>query len=170
MILKSPAHNQKAFTLIELIVVVSLIGITLFFTIPRLHQSFFTPDSRKLTAWMQFHVKDLKNRAVQTSIVFILYVDLDENRIWIGHGAMDEEAMQEAESQALALSGANRFVSVVYPGENRISDGTAEIKFYPGGYSDRAVLNLETDEYQRLSYEIRSFLPKVRILDDDALF
>jgi general secretion pathway protein H len=164
------ANNRKAFTLIELIVVISLIGVMLFFTVPRLHQSFFTSDSRKFSTWLQLHVKELKNRAVESQVPFILYLDMDENRTWIGHEAMDEEAMETAKSKAMALSEGNRLVSVVYPGENRVSDGIAEIRFYPGGYSDRAVIYLETDEHQRLSYEIQSFLPRVRVDDDDVRF
>jgi prepilin-type N-terminal cleavage/methylation domain-containing protein len=167
LILKSPAHNNNAFTLIELILVVSLVGITLFFTVPRLHQSFFMPDSRKFTAWMQLNIKDLKNKAVQNGIEFVLCLDLDENRIWTAHALMDEEALEKAKSTALELSSDSRLVSVVYPNENRVSDGIAKIKFYPAGYSDRAVVNVETGQYQRVSYEIQSFLPQVRLLDEE---
>ena len=143
--------------------VVSLIGVMLFFTIPRLNQSFFIPDSRKLTTWLQLHVTELKDQAEKKQLVLALYVDMDENRMWTGPAAMDEAAMETAKSRAMVLSGENRLIAVIYPEEQRVSDGIAEIGFYPGGYSDPAVIHVETSDHQRVFYKIPSFLSRVRI-------
>ncbi|MCF8028044.1 MAG: prepilin-type N-terminal cleavage/methylation domain-containing protein [Desulfobacteraceae bacterium] len=157
-----PAKNDQAFTLIELIVVITLLGVMLFFAGPRIHESFFSSDSRKLSAWLQLQVKDLKNRAVENQMQFILFVDIDENRLWAGRHDMDEPALEAAKSKGLSLSGTNRISEVVFAGDHRISAGTAQIRFYPRGYSDQAVIYVQTRGNQRISHEINPFLPDIK--------
>ena len=135
----------------------------LFFAVPRLHESFFSSDSRKFSAWLQLQVKDLKNRAVENQIQFILFVDVDENRLWAGRQDMGEAALAAAKSKGLSLSGINRLSEVVFAHDHRISAGTAKIRFYPRGYSDQAVIYVQTRGNQRISYEISPFLPDINI-------
>lgn len=156
-----PAKNDHAFTLIELIVVISLLGVMLFFAVPRIHESFFSSGSRKLSAWLQLQVKDLKNRAVENQTQFILFVDVDENRLWAGRHDMAEPALEAAKSKGLSLSGTNRLSEVVFAGDHRISAGTAHIRFYPKGYSDQAVIYVQIRGNKRIFYEINPFLPDI---------
>ena len=52
--------NCRGFTLIELIVVISLIGLMLFFSLPRLQNNPFIDDSKKSARWLIGKVQTLK--------------------------------------------------------------------------------------------------------------
>ena len=158
--------DRRAFTLIELIVVLSLVSIMLFFAVPRIDQSFFSADARKLSSWILLNTKALKNRAVKEQAVYALYVGLDENRLWTGP-VSDRENMPgpgEGEDAFSPAAGA-RIIDVMFPKDTRISSGTVQIRFYPKGYSDRAIIHVQTGDQTRRSYRIESFLPQVAIRD-----
>jgi len=73
--------NHGGFTLIELIVVMTLIGIIFFFAVPRIDSSIFTNSSRQVSNWIILHVKSLKSRAVAKQVSYVMEVDMGENRI-----------------------------------------------------------------------------------------
>lgn len=164
------ANNRSAFTLIELIVVITLISVMLFFTVPRLERTFFIKDPRRLSSWLLLNVKDLKSRAVKSQVEQVLYVDLDENKMWTGSANMDETAGAGSKPEGFSPPPGYRIIDVMFPRDVRVSSGTARIRFYPKGYSDRAVIHVETDENRRVSYVIEPFLPQVTVRDADSQF
>jgi len=157
--------DRRAFTLIELIVVLSLVSILMFFAVPRIDPSFFSTDSRKLSSWLQINTKALKNRAVAEQAVYALYVGLDENRLWTGPASDRENIPDPADGDAFAPDSGSRITDVMFPQDTRISSGTARILFYPKGYSDRAIIHVQTGNQTRKSYRIESFLPQIAIRD-----
>ncbi len=167
-ILTNRITNRQAFTLIELIVVISLVATMLFFAVPRLDRSLFTDESKKVSRWILLNVSQLKNKAVQSQKRFILNVDMENNRLWISEETMAEEMLSSAENEAFRLPSSFRLLDVEYPDGRRVSSGTAVINFYPKGYSDRAILHMEDDQSERRSYFIEPFLSQVKIRDTYA--
>ncbi len=167
-------NNKYAFTLVEIIAVISLIGITLFFAAPRLEGFLFRDESRTVSRWIILNVADLKKKSVQTHQQFVLYIDLDSNSLWIdiasGNALSDENVLSETRQQTFELPPGFRINSVLFPPDRRISSGAAAVAFYPNGYSDRAVIHLTDRQNQRKSYIIEAFLPNVSIHDDHVRF
>lgn len=162
--------DRRAFTLIELIVVLTLVSIMLFFAVPRIDQSFFSADSRKLSSWLAINTRALKNRAVKEQAVYALFVDLDENRLWTGSASDGENTPDPDEAKPYTPAPGSRITDVMFPQDTRISSGIVQILFYPKGYSDRAIIHVQTGDQTRRSYRIESFLPQVAIRDAYAEF
>ncbi|MGM0453269.1 MAG: pilus assembly FimT family protein [Thermodesulfobacteriota bacterium] len=158
-----PVRNRQAFTLIELIVVISLIGTMLFFAVPRIEQSMFANKTKKVSRWILLNVNSLKDKAVQKQVRHVLHADIDSNRFWISHAAMPEDLLADAREKGFSLPDGFRLIDVAFPDDKKVSGGTAAINFYPKGYSDRAIVHLADDNNRRRSYLIESFLPRAKI-------
>jgi prepilin-type N-terminal cleavage/methylation domain-containing protein len=163
--LKKTFSNNHAFTLIELVVVMALISILLFFAIPRLDIDIFSDDDRNLSTWILFTVKSLKEQAQQDATQLTLYVDLDNNMMWTG-GVVDAETIETAPKEnQYKLPEGIQLLDVEFPGMEQKSSGIAEIYFYPKGYSDKAVIHTRDNDNNRHSYVIEPFLSEVKIHD-----
>ncbi|MFW6080553.1 MAG: type II secretion system protein [Desulfosalsimonas sp.] len=153
-------NSDAAFTLIELIVVISLIGVMLFFAVARLDRSFFTDDSRRFSGWLLTNVRDLKSTAVEKQEKFALYVDLEGNRIWREAASRKQDRTGNEEGpEKISLPAGHRFTGVMFSQDLEVTSGIAKIYFYPGGYSDRAIIRVRKNDGSRASYRIESFLP-----------
>jgi prepilin-type N-terminal cleavage/methylation domain-containing protein len=155
------------FTLLELMVVMLLISIVLAIAIPKFGGGAFQDPMKKLSRWMINTVRTLRSAAIQQQKTQSLVIDLSNRRMWLVNDAMDEEAMQAAASnKALSLPDAIRYMDVQFPQQERISSGTAEVRFFPAGYSDQVLIHLETDDAEKLTYLVEPLLPKVKIFDE----
>ena len=134
----------KGFTLIELIVVISLISIML--------------------------IPNIKERAAREQKRYILHVNLDSNKLWITHGAMLEEALQSAETNGYKLPEDIKLLDVEYPDQEKISVGQADIYFNEKGYSDKVIIHFENDDNEKFSFLIEPFLLRVRLYNSYAEF
>lgn len=158
--------NTKAFTLLELLVVMLLITIVFAVTVPRLDSSLLQDPRKKTARWITNTISDLRALAIEKQTAYALMIDMDANRMWITNAAMDDDAAAAAAEKAFRLPGGIKIVGVRRPRQDRISSGTAEIDFYPGGYSAQAVINLEDDDAQRFACKIEPLLPKVKVVDE----
>lgn len=161
--------NKKSvsgFTLIELMVVMLLISIILAVAIPRFEGGPFQDPTKKLSRWMINTVRHLRSAAIQKQTVQTLVIDLNNQRIWISHAGMSEEALSAAEDKAMTIDKSIQIRSVQYPDREQLTYGAVEIRFYPQGFSDRALIQLETDDAQRLTFLIEPLLPKIKILEE----
>ncbi|MBN1932902.1 MAG: type II secretion system protein [Desulfobacterales bacterium] len=154
--------ENKGFTLIELIVVIFLISIMLFFSIPRFEITIFSDDYKKASRWIIGKVHDLKDRAVGEQKTYILHINIDKSMFWVSYESMSEEEQQKAEQKAYRLPEEIKVLDVEYPDHIKISMGTADIYFYKKGYCDKAIIHLENDQKQ-ISFLIEPFLYEVNI-------
>jgi prepilin-type N-terminal cleavage/methylation domain-containing protein len=165
--MKRVKRPGQGFTLIELMVVMLLISIVLAIAIPKFGGGAFQDPVKKLSRWMINTVRTLRSAAIQQQKTQGLVIDLSNRRMWLVNDAMDEEAMQAAASnKALSLPDDIRYMDVQFPQQERISSGTAEVRFYPAGYSDQVLIHLETDGAEKLTYLVEPLLPKVKIFDE----
>ena len=161
-----PQYRSRGFTLIELMVVMLLVTIVLAVAVPRLDSGIAQDPQKRVTRWMVNSARTLRTMAVEKQQVHGLVIDLDEHRLWAVDAQMDEEAIAAAAEKAFTLPESIKFADVAFPGRDRISSGTATILFYPGGYSDQALVHVEYDETIRYTYKFEPLLPKVKRLDD----
>ena len=164
--------NNSAFTLIELIVVISIISILLAFSLPRLDVSFFSDNDRKISSWILVNVKALKEKSVREQTLFVLNIDLDNNQMWSSSGFVAEvteeadETVETPKENVYKLPSGYRLTDVEFIDEDKITSGIAEIHFYHKGYSDKALIHIEDDDNLHYSYLIEPFLPHVKIIDE----
>ena len=160
----------KGFTLIELIVVISLISIMLFFAVPRFQSNVLSDSTKEVSRWILLKIPFIKESAAREQRRYILHVSLDSNKLWITHEAMLEEALQSAETNAYKLPEDIKLLDVEYPDQKKISVGQADIYFNEKGYSDKAIIHLENDDNEKFSFLIEPFLLRVRLYNSYAGF
>ena len=160
----------SGFTLIELIVVISLISLMLLFTLPRLQDNPFLDDSKKSSRWLIGKVQALKESAIREQKQYALHFDLDSGRIWNTNASMSPEDIESATfNSSYALPEDLRIIDIEYPQKGKIFSGRAEITFYKAGYTDKALIHMqEGDTY--LSFLIEPFLSQVQFFESYAGF
>ncbi|MDH4204600.1 MAG: prepilin-type N-terminal cleavage/methylation domain-containing protein [Desulfobacteraceae bacterium] len=160
----------KGFTLIELVVVISLISIMLFFAFPRFQSNVLSDSTKEVSRWILLKIPYIKESAAREQRRYILHVSLDSSKLWITHEAMLEEALQSAETNAYKLPEDIKLLDVEYPDQQKISVGQADIYFNEKGYSDKAIIHLENDDNEKFSFLIEPFLLRVRLYNSYAEF
>ena len=162
-----PKNSSKmGFTLIELMVVMLLISIVLAVAIPRFDGGIFQDPEKKMSRWMINSVRNLRSTAIQKQVIQTLVIDVNHHKMWFENDQMDEEERAAAPQSAFSMPGSFTIVDIQFPQRDRITSGTVAIQFYPGGYSDMALVHLENDDAQRMTYRIEPLLPKVKIFDE----
>lgn len=176
----SKSINNQAFTLIELIVVITLISIVLAFALPKLNISFVTDNQRKLSTWIVLTVKSLKENALREQTLYVLYLDFDKQQMWTEKAmtniemSKEEEAVKEKtaegkkapEENKYSLPEGYRLMDVEFGDDKKIKEGIVPIHFYPKGYSDKAIIHVQDANDNRNSYLIESFIPHVKIHEE----
>ena len=164
-------HNRRCngFTLIELIVVISLIGMMLFFSLPRLQNNPFLDDSKKSSRWLIGKVRTLKESAIRDQKQYNLHFDLDSGRMWETNESMSQEEIESAALNSYDLPEDVRIIDVEYPTKGKISSGQTEIAFNKAGYTDKALVHIQEGE-KYLSFLIEPFLPQVQFFESYASF
>ena len=180
-----PGADCRGFTLIELIVVITLISVMMFFAVPRLNTSLLTSDSRSVSKWMLLTVKGLKQKSLREQTPHVLQVDLDNQKLsgaaeiktsaetpeaMEAFGELDADEKQAGKSEALELPEGFRLIDVVFSGKTPVSSGIAKVRFYPEGYSDHVLIHMEDRDADRITFEIAPFLQQVQIHENDVDF
>ena len=156
--------NNRGFTFIELIVVMAIISIMLFFSLPRFGDMLGGGDStKKVSRWIISQVRLLKNSAVRDQKLYILNVDIDANRIWATAESGESEESRSSVLRSYQFPEGINIIDIEYPGKGKISLGQTEILFNKKGYSDKALIHIENDEGEQLSYLVEPFLKSVKI-------
>ena len=156
-------RRNNGFTLIELIVVISLISLMLFFAVPRFQVDILSNNTKKVSRWIMLQVPALKEKAVHDQKRYVLHLSLDSNRLWVTSEMMSPEEIQAAEMDGFELSDDMSLLDVEYPDQKKISVGRADIYFYKKGYSDKAIIHISTMDNEILSFIIEPFLSRVRM-------
>ena len=136
-------QNNSGFTLLELIVVISLFGLMLFFSLPRLQDNPFLDDRKESARWLIGKVQLLKENAIRNQKQYTLHFDLDGSRVWETNETMSQDDIESAALNSKGLPGDLRIVDVEYPTKGKIEYGIAEITFYKAGYTDKAIVHLQ---------------------------
>ncbi|MBF0102407.1 MAG: prepilin-type N-terminal cleavage/methylation domain-containing protein [Desulfobacterales bacterium] len=161
---------NKGFTLIELLLVISLMSVMLFFAIPRFHEWAFQDEGKQSTQRLINQIQFLKQKSQEEGITYILHMDVDTNGIWISEQGMDEAALQEAKNNIYTFPDNFRIIDVEFIKSGIVSDENCAIRFYPGGYSDKALIHVQTDQTSQLTFTVESFLSFVTVDESSIHF
>lgn len=170
--IKPEEKAAEGFTLVELVVVILLIGLMFSFALPKMDGLLFSDGSETVERWIILNTRELKSRAVRDQIDYILHADINSNLFYITSEEMDEEAENAAVRNGFTLPGDVRVAEIVYPFE--LSDEEEEtedgIRFYKKGYSDSAIIHIETTDGDKISYVIEPFLSEVTVKNGLLVF
>ena len=162
-------RHCDGFTLIELIVVIALLGLMLFFSLPRLQNNPFIDERKKTSRWLMNKFQALKESAIRDQKQYSLIFDLDSGRIWETNEAMSQEELETAALNNYDLPENVRLIDIEYPDRGKITTGQTEITFYKAGYTDKAYIHMQEDETY-LSFLIEPFLPNIQVFEKYVAF
>ena len=154
--------SNKGFSLIELIVVISLISIMLFVAIPKMQNVSLLDQTKKTSRFIIAKIQDLKAKSIQDHTKYILIIDIDTDSMWASN-KIEEDELENSNKKKYKLPGNIKFSDVEFPKKGRIAQGKAHINFYPQGYSDKAIIHIQTDDDKIYSFLIEPFLSKVKL-------
>jgi len=157
--------GHMGFTLIELTVVIALISIIFFVSLPRIKNDIFIDQTKKTSRWLLTSVRYLKETSIRGQMDHALNVDMDNGKFWISHDSMAEEIREKSETGGLTLSDGMRVQDVEFAGNRKMSNGVVQIQFYAKGYSDNAMIHVVNEDDRELSYHITPFLPRMKIIE-----
>lgn len=161
--------HRNGFTLLELIVVITLLGIMLVFTVPRFHDTLFIDESKKSSRWIIGKVRALKEAAIRNQQRYTLHIDLDTQRYWETDESMSAEARESAVLSAVSLPGDLKIADIEYPFRGKINSGQVDITFYKTGYTDKLLIHIE-DGVDYISFLIEPFLAEITRYETYASF
>jgi general secretion pathway protein H len=152
--------HENGFTLLELIVVMSLMGIMLVFTVPRFHETLFLDDTKTGSRWLIGKIQALKEAAIRNQKQYSLHINLDAEQFWETDASMSAEDLENAAMNAGSLPDGLKIADIEYPIGGKITSGQADITFYKNGTSDKVLIHIQDgDQYE--SYLIEPFLSEV---------
>jgi len=152
--------HLNGFTLLELIVVISLLGIMLVLSIPRFHETLFLDEQKTSSRWIIGKIQALKEAAVRNQKHYTLHIDLDSDHYWETDESMSPEAIENAALNADSLPSGLKITDIEYPMRGMLNSGQADIVFYKSGYSDKVLIHIQDGESQ-VSYLVEPFLSEV---------
>lgn len=164
------SRSSDGYTLIELVVVITLISIVLFISIPRFQGAVLADPTHAVSRWILGTVASLKEGAVRHQKRYVLHVTMDTGKLWVSNESMSEEELDNAENGGFELPDDVKVLDVEFPGKGKVVFGRADISFYRQGYSDRALIHIEDESYNQRSFLIETFLPKVRLYEGYVAF
>ena len=161
---------KTGFTLIELIVVITLLSIMIGFAIPRFQNSLLSDNARNACQWIILKVSSLKELSLREQRQYLLHMDLNENRLWITDEAMSEEEAEAAGSTGYTLPADMYIEDVEFPDLHRVTTGQVQVRFYKKGYSDHVLIHLSNSDKKQWSLLIEPFLPRVKLYENYVTF
>lgn len=150
----------------ELVVVISLMSMMLFFAVPRFQATLFADNTRKVSLWVMGKVPFLKDRSMQDQKRYALHIDMDAGILWMSHESMTEEELQTAKQKGYKVPDEVRVSDVEFVGKGKVSTGRADIYFYPKGYSDRALIHIRDYDNHQRSFLVEPFLSRVKLFEE----
>ena len=156
---------RAGFTYLELIVVMAILALLFFFSLPRLDSFLFTDPSKKVARLIVSTVQDLKQRALTDQKEYRLCIATETGELWVADATMDKKGVAEARKNGFSLPDAMGIEAPDFSSGSSALSGEAMIRFYPKGYSDGGELLLVEDG-QKLRLVIEPFLSRVEIMED----
>lgn len=145
----------------------ALIGLFLFFTVPRFQQILVPNDARKVARWFMVHAAAARSRAMAEQTRVMIHVGITEGRLWVTRDTMSEADARAAVQKGMVLDSRVRIRKVEFATKDPVTSGVARILFYPDGHADPAWIHLTENAKRRTRLFVEPFLPHIRYMDTE---
>jgi prepilin-type N-terminal cleavage/methylation domain-containing protein len=156
----------SGFTLLELIIVLSIISTILLFSIPVFDNIQIFSNSNKEIYKILSIVETLKKEAVQEKENIVMHIDLQEQKIWTSNDASEETAGFDLTQI--------RIIEVTYnesiQSEQGYQPDDFKVNFSSQGYSDMVLIRLRDEDENDITIIIEPFLLKPKFEEGYATF
>ncbi|MBF0119965.1 MAG: hypothetical protein HQK79_14105 [Desulfobacterales bacterium] len=155
----------------ELMIVIVLISMMLFISVPKFQDALLNDNTKKSCRFIIGKIQTLKEASMREQSEYILRIGVtDGSLIATKISSDDSTASSSIPQNTYKLPGNVKIIDVEYPDGKKISQGEAEIKFYPKGYSNKAIIHLKGEDDQQISFFIEPFLSTVRLVQSYKSF
>ena len=154
--------EKRGFTIIELVIVLSITGIVLFFSIPAFKDiHIFSDQANTLGKTVQL-VELLKKKATADNRDYLMHLDIADGMIWVSDDSMDEESIKLAREKGILFSGETILLGVEFPKDRSSVSDEVVIRFNRNGYSDMALIHFR-EKKNDFTLRIEPFLLKAEL-------
>lgn len=170
--LRRVLRKTRAYTLIELTVVVFLIGIMLALTMPRIQDSFLSDDLRTATRRLIGKIREYRVQAVQEQMDYQLHFDIESNQYWWEELELSPKKDSttkkkvQGRQKVFTLPGNIRILDVQLQGSGKESMGNVVVLFTKKGYVEPAVIHIGTKADNAHTIVLSPFLSTVKTYDE----
>jgi len=156
--------TEKGFTLLELVVVVWIVGLTFFMAFPAF-QGWRSGDGlREVRRHLTGLSRELRYQAVGEYADYVLSVDLNEGKISSFRKDDSPETRERARKKAWSLPDDVAIRGLEFRDGGKIVEGEASILFFKNGMVDPVVFHFREKE-RDMSLVLEPFLGDVRVFD-----
>ena len=156
--------NKNGYTLIELAVVVFLLGLMVYVSVPRVRDSLIKDDVKSTVRRLIGAVRELRVAAVREQVDYVLHLDLEKNAFWTYSVDMTPEKREERKSNAFNFPEAVKIADVSQIGLAKKADGEVEIKFFKQGYGQPTIIHLTWAE-QYFTVVLSPFMNNIKLYE-----
>ncbi|WP_459946740.1 pilus assembly FimT family protein [Desulfocastanea catecholica] len=160
--------DESGFTLIELIVVTTLIGIMLSLTIPTLRNTFFTDPLKATTRKLIGLVTGVRELAVRTQQPYLLHISRLENRIWYEpeSGVSGREEGDTERRGELTFPESVRISGILLENDEDSAQDQIVVWVSKQGYMIDLLLQIEDEDGEHLNVQFYPFLEPTLVSDE----
>ncbi len=148
----------------EMMVVISLMGIVFFVVVPRFEDVVTSGDMDELARILSANIQKERENAISEQVVRSLFIDLDQRNYGTAGPPMTVEEWEMAELPSTSISESVTLLDVEWPGKVIQTQGLAQFPITEKGYVAYAALHLE-DQDRQLTLVMEPFLGRVRLYE-----
>jgi prepilin-type N-terminal cleavage/methylation domain-containing protein len=135
--------NKRAFTLIELVVVLFIVALVASLVIPRIGAFISHGDTNKAIRQIRGMVRYLAGMSAVSGVSYQLHYDLDQGVCWVGRPTGEGEVVEERQvlTRPLHLPSGVSFKEISTP-RGDYKEGVAYTEFSPTGWVEETFIHL----------------------------
>jgi len=156
--------NKQGFTLLELLLVITLIGVVLVLAVPSTRDALTGDKLKKASRQFIGLERKLRAEAVHDQLDYILCMDLSDSSFWVIASDMTPEKQNEIKKNRKHLPDDVTIADIVDENNKKISSGESKIIFRKNNICSPAVIHLSYEE-DKMTIVINPFLGVVDIYD-----
>ncbi len=168
--------NNKGFSFVELMVVMFILSILAFFTIPYFVSPGGAPQASGSQALARLMVS-LKRKAVQDNRDYLLHLDQVAGKVWVTVPDSDEQEPQKDQNdhEEEDRGNAQTMTDLPLSGVELLNQPDPEpsdtiIRFYSRGHSDAALIQVATEDGEAITLKLHPFLADPEIIQGHVSF
>jgi prepilin-type N-terminal cleavage/methylation domain-containing protein len=161
---KVPSKRQSGFTLLELIIVCVLIGMLLVVSVPTMRNNLLDDPIRSAGRKVIGYVSGVREKAVREQQPYLLYFDLDENRLWSLPESDEKNGIKEAPDEGVLQMPEDVDLRDLWSKTiGTTSRGIPELWISRQGYLDQSIIHIEDEDGEALSLLVLPFIPVIEL-------